>query len=209
VQPKQALALLGSRGWVTAPEQGVFRTFHELGLTVWLTFQQSFFTPADIEGLTLEGVRFTRKSESIDWVQLSEVPPRIFSEVMRDLDLVVSVAHRGGVDPEASASTVQMRTSLLSETMHLLGLKNVRLKDSHAFIKGKLADYTLHLGSAVTHRQPGGALFIVPVHSQHRGRLFLPFADDDPKTAEVISKVLLLARDGEIKDPNLLAQIAN
>ena len=32
-------------------------------------------------------------------------------------------------------------------------------------------------------------------------------ADDDPKTAEVISKVLLLARDAEIKDPNLLSQI--
>ena len=45
------------------------------------------------------------------------------------------------------------------------------------------------------------------MHSQHRGRLFLPFADDDPKTAEVVSKVLLLARDQEIRDPNLLDQI--
>jgi hypothetical protein len=65
----------------------------------------------------------------------------------------------------------------------------------------------VHLGSAVVHRQPGGALCIVPVHSQHRGRLFLPFADDDPKTAEVVSKVLLLARDKEIQDPTILSQI--
>jgi hypothetical protein len=207
VQPRQALALLGSRGWITSPEQGVFRTFHELGLTAWLTFLQPFFTPADIEGLTLEGVRFTRKSDWRAWVQLPDVPPRVFSEVMRDIDLVVSVAHRGGVDPEASASTVQMRAALLTETLQMLEIKNVRIKDSHALIKGHLADYSLHLGSAVTHRLPGGALFIVPVHSQHRGRLFLPFADDDPKTAEVMSKVLLLARDGEIKDPRLLSQI--
>ena len=54
---------------------------------------------------------------------------------------------------------------------------------------------------------PGGALFIVPIHSQHRGRIFLPFADDDPKTAEILSKVLLLSRDNEIQDPNLLDQI--
>ena len=47
----------------------------------------------------------------------------------------------------------------------------------------------------------------MPVHSQHRGRIFLPFADDDPKTAEITSKVLLLARDSEIKDPSLLEQI--
>lgn len=91
VQPKQALALLGTRGWIASPEQGVFRTFHELGLTAWLTFQQGFFTPADIEGLTLEGVRFTRRAEILDWAQLNDVPPRVFSEVMLDLDLVVSV----------------------------------------------------------------------------------------------------------------------
>jgi hypothetical protein len=54
---------------------------------------------------------------------------------------------------------------------------------------------------------PGRALFIVPVHAQHRGRLFLPFADDDPKTAEVLSKILLLARDKQIKDPSILDQI--
>ena len=35
----------------------------------------------------------------------------------------------------------------------------------------------------------------------------LPFADDDPKTAEIMSKVLLLARDREIKDPQILEQL--
>ena len=39
-----------------------------------------------------------------------------------------------------------------------------------------------------------GMLDIVAVHSQTRGRMFLPFADDDPKTAEILSKILLLAR---------------
>jgi hypothetical protein len=70
-----------------------------------------------------------------------------------------------------------------------------------------LGAYSVHLGSGIVHRQPGGALCIVPVHSQHRGRLFLPFADDDPRTAEVLSKVLLLARDTAIKDPAILAQL--
>jgi hypothetical protein len=60
----------------------------------------------------------------------------------------------------------------------------------------------------VVHKQLGGSLCVVPVNAQHRGRLFLPFADDDPRTAEVISKVLLLARDREIQDPTILQQIA-
>lgn len=47
----------------------------------------------------------------------------------------------------------------------------------------------------------------MPVHSQHRGRLFLPFADPDPKTAEIVSKMLLLAQDDQIKDPTILEQL--
>ena len=39
------------------------------------------------------------------------------------------------------------------------------------------------------------------------GHLFLPFADDDPETAEMVSRVLLLSRDSEIKDPLILQQI--
>jgi hypothetical protein len=37
--------------------------------------------------------------------------------------------------------------------------------------------------------------------------VFLPFADDDPRTAEVMSKIILLAEDQTIKDPAILSQI--
>lgn len=206
VQPRQALALLGQRGWVHHPEEGVRKVFHEADLVAWLNFQEGFNTPAEIEGLTLEGVFFTKRGDH-EAVKLEQLPPRLFSETMRDLDLVVGVAHRGGVDPEASASTVEMRATLVQETTRLLKLKNVELKGHYALIKGELGDYSVHLGSAVTRKMPGEMLFLVPVHSQHRGRIFLPFADDDPRTAEVMSKVLMLARDKEIKDPNILDQI--
>lgn len=206
INPRQGLSLLGGRGWVAHPEQGVNRTFHTEGLTARLTFQEAFYTPADIEGLTLEEVVFTKKGE---WesLQLAEIPPRVFSEAMRDLDLVVSVAHRGGVDPEASASTVEMRAALLRESCTALSLTTVEVKGHHAIVRGELASYAVHLGSANATVLPGTALLIVAVHSQHRGRLFLPFADDDPKTAEVMSKVLLLAQDRQIKDAGILDQI--
>jgi hypothetical protein len=206
LNPKQALALWGQRGWVTCPEEGVRRTFHEADLSVWVTFLNGFYTPLEMEGLTLEGLYFTRRG---DWrpLPLEEIPAIVFSEVMRDLDLVVSVAHLGGFDPEASASTVEFRGALIRESCRLLKLSNVRVQESRALIEGHLGSYSIHLGSGIVHRQPGGALCIIPVHSQHRGRIFLPFADDDPKTAEVLSKVILLARDKEIKDPTILEQI--
>jgi hypothetical protein len=206
VQPRQTVALLGGRGWIAHPYDGIFKTFHAENLTVWLSAMGLTYSPADMEGLTLEGVMFSQKGSYLA-LPLTEIPSRLFSEVMRDLDLVVSVAHAGGVDPEASASTVEIRAALIRETTDLLGIENVTLTNAHALIKGHLNQYSVHLGSAVVHRQPGGSVCIVPVHSQHRGRLFLPFADDDPKSAEVLSKVLLLARDKEIKDPTILQQL--
>lgn len=35
----------------------------------------------------------------------------------------------------------------------------------------------------------------------------LPFVDNDPKTAEIVSKVILLERDEQVKDPTILEQI--
>lgn len=203
VQPKKGAALLNGRGWST---EDYTRTFHEAGVRCTFTVRFGGWTALDVEGWTMEDVRFFRR-DAWEPMPLAEVPPRVFSEAMRDLDLVVSVAHAGQVDPEASAPTVEMRAALVRETCQLLRMPNVRVEKSHAFVDGQLGQYSVHLGSGTVHRLPGGSVCIVPVHAQHRGRLFLPFADDDPRTAEVTSKVLLLARDNEIQDPTILQQL--
>ncbi|MCI0709639.1 MAG: DUF4132 domain-containing protein [Chloroflexi bacterium] len=206
VQPRQVAALLKSRKWIIHPEEGIRCTYHETGFSAWLTFLDGAYTPVDVEGWTLDSVMFTRKGQ---WkpLPLEDVPPRMFSEVMRDVDLVVSVAHRGGIDPEASMSTIAMRTAVIEETCALLNLSNVKIQKQHVLIDSTLNDYSVHLGSGIVHRQPGGSVCIIPVHSQHRGRIFLPFVDDDPRTAEVVSKVILLANDSQIKDPTILEQL--
>ena len=206
VQPTQAAALLKTRGWITVQGEGVRRTFHAEGINVWVNSSLGYGTPNDVEGTPLGAVYFIGRDQT-EVMPLASVPPRLLSETMRDLDLVVSVAHIGGVDPEASQSTVEMREQLIAETLRLLKLSNVRLENRHALIEGHHARYSVHLGSGTVHRMPGGFLCVIPVHNQHQGRLFLPFADPDPKTAEVVSKVLLLAEDKKILDPSILEQL--
>ena len=140
-------------------------------------------------------------------VMISDVPDAVFSEVMRDIDLCVSAAHAGGVDPQASASTVEMRTALISYLLPLLRIGNVRLDPPHALIDGELARYSVHLGSGVVHQIGGTMIPVLPVHSQHKGKIFLPFADEDPKTAEILSKIILFSEDKKIKDPSVLQWI--
>jgi hypothetical protein len=207
VQPRQALALFGSRGWVASHEAGdAARAFHAYGLVARVMTDTGFLTAAEADLPAIDGICFTRRGDYLAQ-PLDTVPRVAFSEAMRDLDLVVSVAHAGGVDPEASASTTEMRAALVRETARLLKLGNIGFAGQHAVIAGRLGEYSVHLGSGTVHRRPGGALCIIPVGSQHRGRLFLPFADDDPKTAEIVAKVLLLARDHEIRDPTILEQL--
>ncbi|WP_407541690.1 DUF5724 domain-containing protein (plasmid) [Deinococcus radiomollis] len=206
VQPTQAAALLKTRGWITVPEEGVRKTFHAEGINVWVDSSLGYGTPNEVEGAPIGAVYFIQRDQT-ELMPLASVPPRLLSETLRDLDLVVSVAHVGGVDPEASQSTVEMREQLIAETLRLLKLDNVRLENRHAHIEGHHARYSVHLGSGTVHRLPGGFLCVIPVHNQHQGRLFLPFADPDPKTAEVVSKVLLLAEDQKILDPTILEQL--
>lgn len=206
VEARRAGGLFTSRGWVADFETGFSRTFHREKLTAWCAVLDGFGTAAEVEDATIEEVTFTRAGR---WepVPPDEVPARVFSETMRDLDLLVSVAHAGGVDPETTESSVQMRGRLVEETADLLGLDNIEVSGHHARIRGGLGSYSVHLGSGQVHRIPGNAVCIIPVSAQHRGRIFLPFADDDPRTAEVISKVVLLARDEKIRDPLILQQL--
>ena len=206
VQPAKTVALLKTRGWKVDHEEGLQKAFLREGFVVKMYAAANWFSPAEVESPVLEQVIF-HDLKTYKNVAFKDIHPRIFSEVMRDIDLVVSVAHVGGVDPEASHSTIEMRAVLLLETARLFKLDNVTVIGNHARIKGQYGEYSVHLGSAVVHMMPGRYLSILPVHSQQRGRLFLPFADDDPKSAEVMSKVLLLARDKDIQDPTIIQQL--
>ena len=206
IQPKVALALLKSRSWTIDYEEGLKKLYKKNGYMAKIYALADWFSPAEIESPTIETIEFINPKNYKN-VPFDKINPIDFSETMRDVDLIVSVAHAGQVDPEASHSTIEMRRSLIKETKTLLSLDNIKLKDNHAMIDGTLSSYSVHLGSGVVHKQPGGYISILPVHSQHRGRIFLPFADDDPKTAEIVSKILLLAEDDKIEDPKILKQI--
>ncbi|WP_253256029.1 DUF4132 domain-containing protein [Formosa algae] len=205
IQPKKTVALLRGRGWTVSMEDGLQKVYHKRGFIATMYAMADWYSPSEAEAPTLEDICF-HAIDSYKRIPLTEIPPVVFSEIMRDIDLVVSVAHVGGVDPEASHSTMEMRGALAEASAQLFKLKNITVKERHIFIKGTLGEYSIHLGSGQVSKN-GLSLSIIPVHSQHRGRMFLPFVDEDPKSAEIISKMKLLSEDNKIQDPTILAQI--
>ena len=206
IDARRSSGLFIARNWVRDYGMGFERTFHNEKIHVFCNVEEGWGTAAEVEDATIDDVRFGPVGS---WraIPLEEVPPRVYSETMRDLDLVVSVGHSSGVDPQTSESTVEVRRRIVGETCLMLGIENVDVDGHHVRVKGVLGTYSVHLGSGIVHRIPGNTLFIIPVGAQHRGRIFLPFVDDDPRTAEIVSKVVMLSADDKIKDPTILSQL--
>lgn len=206
IQPKKVAAVLKGRRWNVSYENGLERIYYKEDLVVNLFAEADWFSPGDIEAPAIDYVEFFRRKGG-KRVPIKEIHPITFSETMRDLDLAVSTSYVGGVDPVTSFSTVELRRTIAEYTCRLMKLDNVTVEGHFANIKGGLNDYSVHLGSGNVHQGGGAAIHILPVHSQKRGKVYLPFLDEDPKSAEILSKIILLAEDGKIKDPSILDQI--
>jgi hypothetical protein len=61
INQSQGMALFAARGWRT--RDGVSKTFHEAGVTARVEFLHHGWTPAEVEGPTLEGVEFRRRGD--------------------------------------------------------------------------------------------------------------------------------------------------
>lgn len=205
VTKNKALGLLSSRGWMLS-DGGFEKVDHQSNLRVELYSYADWYTAGDVEEPSLEKVVFLDNKTGKTW-DMAKLDPVIFSETMRDLDLVVSVAHVGGVDPAYEHTTIELRSRILEHNLNLLGITNYQIEGVHVRIEGDLHEYSLHLGSGIIHVAGRGMLPVFPIHSQQRGRIFLPFVDSDPKTAEIITKALMLAEDSKIKDPTILTHL--
>lgn len=100
-----------------------------------------------------------------------------------------------------------MRKVICEFNVKLFKLSNVHFEGMRAYIDGKYGKYTIRLDSGISHKMGSHMIHVLPVHSQSRGKIFLPFIDEDPKTAEIMSRILLFAQDEGIKDPYIMDQI--
>ncbi len=46
VNPRQAIALFGQRGWISSPDEGLRRTFHKEGIIAIVSFANGYYTPS-------------------------------------------------------------------------------------------------------------------------------------------------------------------
>jgi hypothetical protein len=232
VQQRQFRALCQARGW-SCPAFGGWdpgdgrprKRLKGLQVEFWVEPIEGALDDRDYQFLYLstDQVRFANGDG--EPIALERVPPVLFSELMRDVDLFVGVASIGN-DPTwgdrgagaygdywsraafgALSEAAKTRRAVLQDL--LPGLKiasQCRLDERFLVVEGKLRTYRIHLGSANIQMEPNNQYLCIVRGPNPGGHVRLPFEGDE-MLALILSKAFLLADDDKIKDSSILSQI--
>jgi hypothetical protein len=236
----RARALFKGRGWAVRPlaeyDEGngarvARRPFEHAGLRAEFAFDAFMPRRTGFGDLypycASRQVRFVPLAGGAP-VPLGKVPPLVFSEAMRDIDLVIGVSsigalsewldqpdderfgedywHRFGFGELGAAAGVR-REVLASLVPRLAIAARCTLQERFLVVRGDHRTYKIHLGSGNVLMSPGDRyLCIVAAPGTQAGKVFLPF-DDDPVLSLILSKAFLLAADAKITDPSIARQI--
>jgi uncharacterized protein DUF4132 len=167
-----------------------------------------------------------------DPVPLAEIPPVVYSEIMRHADLFTAVASiaadpnwldRGGdaehpsqwgrhaddywreTNTAALVESGKRRRAMLERIVPRLKIAaRLKLEDRYLVVQGTRHEYEIHLGSGACSRG-GRHICIVPKSTAEGDKIWLPI-EGDRTLSIILSKALLLAADDKITDPVILGQ---
>ncbi len=220
--------------WIEGAGQEYGMDTNESGTYLYLTTDQVRFYRADAAENTAHagggsyGSRGGDREENHP-LDLEQIPPLVFSEVMRDVDLFVGVASVGN-DPQWAdggpegryqeywhafsfgdlGSTAETRKEVVQNLVPRLKIADrCSFSDRFLIVRGDVRTYKIHLGSGNIMMEPNDAyLCIVPKQSLTRqsDKVFLPFEGDNMLSI-ILSKAIMLADDTKITDKTILSQI--
>jgi hypothetical protein len=232
----QMAGLCRERGWEYRLQGGGFdganypvkRLAGGYSIEYWVMIGENRDSETSGAGIDLyvmtDQVRFFQNGSNLP---VASIPPLVFSEAMRDVDLFVGVCSIGN-DPNwhdqgetgygtywreyafgELSESAKTRREILQRLLPKLKIVNqCRIEDRFLVVTGRRCTYKIHLGSGNIQMEPGSRyLCIVPgfgTKGTHPG--FLPF-EGDHTLAVILSKAFLLAEDTKITDPMILRQL--
>ncbi|MGH7225287.1 MAG: DUF4132 domain-containing protein, partial [Gemmataceae bacterium] len=217
--------------WVEGAGSEYGQDTNDTGTYLYLSTDQVRFYAIDAAQLHAHacGGGYGRwNNDSDEPLPLETVPPLVFSEILRDVDLFVGVASVGN-DPNWAdggpggqyrdywqsysfgelSATAQTRKALLERLLPRLKIADrCTLADRFLMVRGSLRTYKIHLGSGNILMEPNDQyLCIVPKQTIAVGeRVFLPF-EGDGILSIILSKAFLLAADDKITDSTITSQL--
>jgi hypothetical protein len=161
-------------------------------------------------------------------IELPAVSPVVFTEAMRDVDLVIGVTSIGA-DPLWSdrpegfrfetywhdygfgelGAAAEIRRDMLAQLLPRLSIADrCILEERYLSVRGDLRTYRIHIGSGNVLMSPDDRyLCIVTARDPRAEKLFLPFENEGVLSvlSIILSKAFMLANDSSIADRKIVA----
>lgn len=207
VDLKKCIAALKGKGWSISEDFGLRKVcyYSNLIAVLFREFDEIYTYDFNDCNKELHTITFVdRKTHEI--VDLKDVDEVTYSEVLRDVDLMVSISSNAIYDYELAMSTTLIRQEILKSIISILRLDNVSFLKENIKIEGKFGSYLINIKTGMVFMEGKGNLLIKSLYSTNKA-LLLDFIDEDPMTADIISKAIVLSNDTNIKDPSILVQI--
>ncbi len=213
LEARQAFALLRQRGY--APKRGeAVKEWRGQGLRAHLRWAASDEPVGKLLGRATKSVPVTSgaiwfEGERGEQLSVSAVPPVVFSETLRDADLLVSRAAAGELG-FTSEETRRLRRALVRHVARALGLTSVYASEdsAHVIVEGTLATYRVHLGSgSVLLEKSRRSLDVSGIEGP--GTDVVGAESLDAHTSRIIGTVIALCQDDQIAAPGFREQLAS
>jgi hypothetical protein len=173
------LRLLGERGWF--PLQCPAEVAPTLQLGEWTA---ELVVARTDEGLTQGGVRFLRAGQA---ATLGQVPPRLFSEVWRDVDEGLALDREG-----PTWAAMPARAQLVRARRERLGQPGLRVESGHVALSSLDGPERISLAEGL--RAPGTGL--LRGGARALGAPLLPYADDGGVAAVLLGQLVWALQEG-------------
>ncbi len=207
VDLKKCVAALKGKGWGVSDDIGLRKVYYKTDTVAAIFRECDFLYMADYENVNreLHGVFFCKRKTG-EILPLKDVDAITFSETLRDVDLMITLSSNTIYDFELAMSTVEMRHAVLKSIVAILGLENVSFLKDNVKVAGQFGTYVINIRTGLVFKEGKGNLLLDTVYSVDKP-LLLDFVDEDPMTADIISKTIVLANDGNLRDPAILHEI--
>ncbi|RAJ82021.1 uncharacterized protein DUF4132 [Chitinophaga dinghuensis] len=227
VKQKQYEALCKMRGWSTGSFKHKDSSFILPAYNLSAYFQiadQLIDEKVDGRFLQVTGIiHFERNKRELP---IQEIPPVAFSEIMRDIDMIVSVSTIGGEYIQVAEVMEQtrnyynqyakrklspiaaVRRDILQMLLPSLAFGDrCKLEGEYLYVTGRLASYKIHLSIGLAYNSKTDRYIgIRPNLTERSATQYLPDEGDLMLTV-ILSKASILATDNEITDKEILPDI--
>lgn len=207
VDLKKCIAALKGKGWGVSEDIGLRKVYYRSDTVAAIFREFDLFYTADFanENRELHGIFFLKR-KSGEIMPIKDVEDITFSETLRDVDLMISISSKVIYDFDLAMSTVEMRQEVLKSIVSILGLNNVSFLKDNIKVEGKLGTYVINIRTGLVFKEGKGNLALDTVYSVDKP-ILLDFVDEDPMTADIISKAVVLSSDDKVRDPAILREI--